>query len=245
MPGASSSPGAESTRARIVATATRLLAEGGQERISTRAVCEAAGIQAPTIYRLFSSMDGLLDAVAREGFLVHQRSYRSLEQSDDPVADLRKGWDQHVAFGLANPYLYAVMYGRADPSAPSYAAVTANEGLQYAIHRVAEAGLLRVDELFAALSMTAAGVGATFTLLTVPEADRSLDASVRMREGFIRSIVAERPAAPGVGVVGAAAALNALLGTTDVLHPAERGLMHLWLDRLARPEGVDGDARTT
>ncbi|WP_205752419.1 helix-turn-helix domain-containing protein [Cryptosporangium phraense] len=45
----------------------RLLAEGGSERVSTRAVCEAAGVQPPTIYRLFDSMDGLLDAVAREG----------------------------------------------------------------------------------------------------------------------------------------------------------------------------------
>lgn len=239
----SSSPASASTRERIVAAAMGLLAEGGRERVSTRAVCEAAGIQAPTIYRLFTSMDGLFDAVAREGFLVHQRSYRSMEQTDDAVADLRKGWDQHIAFGLANPALYAVMYGRADPDTPSYAAVTANEGLHHAIHRVAEAGLLRVDEPFAALSMTAAGVGATFTLLTTPEADRSLEASVRMREGFIRSIVAEDPQAPDAGIVGTAAALNALLGTTDVLHPAERALMHVWLDRLARARSVDGDVR--
>jgi len=235
-----SSPAPPSTRERIIAAAMGLLAEGGRERVSTRAVCEAAGIQAPTIYRLFTSMDGLLDAVAQEGFLIHQRSYRSMEQSDDPVADLRRGWDQHVAFGLAHPYLYAVMYGRADPDTPSYAAVTANEGLRYAIHRVAEAGLLRVDEPFAALSMTAAGIGATFTLLATPEADRSLEDSVRMREGFIRSIVADRPEAPEAGIIGTAAALNALLGTTDVLHPAERALMHVWLDRLARARSVDG-----
>lgn len=242
MLGARTSPGPPSTKERIVAAAMRLLAEGGQERVSTRAVCEAAGIQPPTIYRLFTSMDGLMDAVAREGFLVHQGSYRSLEQTDDPVADLRTGWDQHIAFGLANPYLYAVMYGRPDPDTPSYAAVTANEGLHYAIHRVAEAGLLRVDEPFAALSMTAAGVGATFTLLATPEAERSLEAPVRMREGFIRSIVAEHPEAPDAGIIGTAAALNALLGTTDVLHPAERALMHLWLDRLARARSLDEGA---
>jgi AcrR family transcriptional regulator len=232
-----------STSERIVAAAMGLLAEGGTERVSTRAVCEAAGVQPPTIYRLFNSMDGLLDAVAREGFLIHQRSYRSLELSDDPVADLRKGWDQHVAFGLANPYLYSIMYGRADPATPSFAAVAANEGLHYAIHRVAEAGLLRVDERFAALSMTAAGIGATFTLLTVPEEHRSLDDSVRMREGFIHSILSDQPKAPNAGIVGTAAALNALLDTTSVLHPAERQLMHHWLDRLARSQDRKGDMR--
>jgi len=67
---------------------------------------------------------------------------------------------------------------------------------------VAETGLLRVAEALAALSMTAAGVGGTVTLLATPAAGRSLEASVRMRKGFIRSIVAEEPEAPGAGIVG-------------------------------------------
>ena len=213
-----------------------LIAQGGRERVSTRAICDAASIQPPTIYRLFGSMDGLLDAVAREGFLLHRRGYRDSELTDDPVADLRTGWDQHIAFGLSNPYLYSVMYGRADPAAPSYAAVAANDGLRYAIHRVAETGLLRVDEEFAALSMTAAGVGATFTLLSLPEADRSPEHSVRMREAFVRSIVADQAEVSDSGLVGAAGALAALLDTTDALHPAERDLLHHWLQRLARPQ---------
>ncbi|MBL7255379.1 TetR/AcrR family transcriptional regulator [Paractinoplanes lichenicola] len=239
MPEPTSSPGTASTAERIVAAAMGLLAEGGSERLSTRAVCDAAGVQPPTIYRLFGSMNGLLDAVAREGFLIHQRGYRGLEQSDDPVDILRKGWDQHVAFGLANPYLYSIMYGRADPATPSFAAVAANEGLRYSIRRLAEAGLLRVDEEFAAFSVTAAGVGTTFTLLTVPEENRSLDESARMREMLIRSIVSDRPEAPDAGVVGTAAALNVLLDTSSELHPAERGLMHHWLDRLARSQDAD------
>lgn len=212
-----------------------LLSESGRSAVTTRAVCRVAGVQPPTIYRAFGSMDGLLDAVAREGFLVHQRSYLGVEQSADPVADLRRGWDQHVDFGLAHPYLYSVMYGRADAGAPSFAAVTANEGLAYAIGRVAAAGLLLVDEPFAASSMTAAGIGATFTLLATPEADRSLDVSVRMREGFIGAIVADQPQAPSVGLAATAAALSALLSGSDVLHPAESALMRHWLDRLTHP----------
>jgi AcrR family transcriptional regulator len=36
--------------------------------VTTRAVAEAAGVQAPTIYRLFGDENGLLDAVAEHGF---------------------------------------------------------------------------------------------------------------------------------------------------------------------------------
>src|SRR4051794_36006940 len=51
-------------RDRILQAAARLLAEGGREAVSTRAVSRAAGVQAPTIYRQFGDMQGLLDAVA-------------------------------------------------------------------------------------------------------------------------------------------------------------------------------------
>ncbi len=45
-------------RDRILQAAARLLAEGGREAVSTRAVSSAAGVQAPTIYRQFGDMQG-------------------------------------------------------------------------------------------------------------------------------------------------------------------------------------------
>ena len=39
------------TKDRIVRVAADLLAEGGREAVSTRAVAAAAGVQVPTIYR--------------------------------------------------------------------------------------------------------------------------------------------------------------------------------------------------
>ena len=54
-------------RERILAATAKLLAEGGREAASTRAVGAAAGVQAPTIYRLFGDKQGLLDAVAARG----------------------------------------------------------------------------------------------------------------------------------------------------------------------------------
>ncbi|MBK0296447.1 TetR/AcrR family transcriptional regulator, partial [Bacillus sp. S34] len=54
----------DETRARIVAVAGAMLREHGAAAVTTRAVAEGAGVQAPTIYRLFGDKDGLLEAVA-------------------------------------------------------------------------------------------------------------------------------------------------------------------------------------
>src|SRR5918993_4192917 len=101
-----------STRDRIVTAAAALLTEGGREAVSTRAVSAAAGVQAPTIYRLFGDKQGLLDEVASQGFRRYLADKASLEPTDDPVQDLRDGWDAHVEMGLAQPALYRLMYER-------------------------------------------------------------------------------------------------------------------------------------
>src|SRR5258708_39948528 len=102
---------AASTRDRIIEVAAALLTGGGREAVSTRAVSAAAGVQAPTIYRLFGDKQGLLDAVATHGFTTYLRDKADLKPTADPVADLRSGFDLHVSFGLANPALYSLMYG--------------------------------------------------------------------------------------------------------------------------------------
>src|SRR3954451_12093730 len=110
-------------RERIVQGAAALLAEGGRDAVTTRAVASAAGVQAPTIYRLFGDKSGLLDAVAEHGFAAYLGEKGVPEPDADPVDDLRTGWDMHVGFGLANPALYALMYGDPRPGESWAAAV--------------------------------------------------------------------------------------------------------------------------
>ena len=95
----------DDTRARIVSAAIALLASGGRDTVTTRSVAGAAGVQAPTIYRLFGDKSGLLDAVAEHGFAVYLKEKKNQvgEFGPDPVANLRVGWDLHIGFGLANP----------------------------------------------------------------------------------------------------------------------------------------------
>jgi AcrR family transcriptional regulator len=241
MPSRDSKPDA---RARIVRAATELLATGGRNAVTTRAVSAAAGVQPPTIYRHFGDMQGLLDVVARETLAVHVREQATRALTNDPVEDLRQGWDLHIAFGLANPDAFALLY-----SAPSVAASVSviHEGvevLQGLVARIAEAGRLRVDVAHATDLIHAAGTGVTLTLAATPPEERDPRLSETMREAILTALTvpaaAETPngetnAAPAAEQVAVhAVALQALLtDAPGVLSAAERQLLSDWLDRLA------------
>ncbi|WP_414171598.1 TetR/AcrR family transcriptional regulator [Clavibacter tessellarius] len=102
------------TRDRLVDVAADLLRAEGRAAVTTRAVAEAAGVQAPTIYRLFGDKEGLLDAVAETEMtrFAAQKAVvirAAAEGVVDAVDDLRAGWDATIAFALDNPELYALM----------------------------------------------------------------------------------------------------------------------------------------
>ena len=140
-------PATTSGRASSTAAA-RLLREKGASAVTTRAVAQAAGVQAPTIYRLFGDKDGLIDAVA-EHVMATYVAGKSVAAAE-PRRAIRSrtcapGGSSHVEFGLANPELYALLTtpGR---GAPSPATAPASRCCGARVHRIAAAGLLRVDE---------------------------------------------------------------------------------------------------
>lgn len=96
-------------RARIIRAATDLLATGGRETVSTGALTAAAPVQAPTIYRQFGDMHGLLYAVAGDIHSHCVQQKRVLESTDDPLEDLRLGWEHHIAFGVGNAAAYLLL----------------------------------------------------------------------------------------------------------------------------------------
>lgn len=212
-----------------------LLTKGGRDAVSTRAVSAAAKVQAPAIYRIFGDKQGLLDAVAMHGFETYLRSKRDNPATDDPVADLRRGWDLHVGFGLAHPALYSLVFGDHRPGGESPAARQAFELLKGLIHRIAAAGRLRLTEQRAALLVHSAGRGLTLTLIALPEEERDPALSVLARESVIAAITTDPPReqAESGGPVAAAVALRAALPQLAVLTAAERGLLADWLDRIA------------
>jgi AcrR family transcriptional regulator len=231
-------PEEESTRERIVAAAARLLETGGRDAVSTRAVSAAAGVQAPTIYRLFGDKQGLLDAVAVAGFTRYLASKTMVPVANggDPVDALRAGWDLHVELGVANPALYTLMYDDHRAGTASPAALAAAEVLAARIHQIAAAGRLRVSEKQAVQLVHAAGHGTTLILIALPEHERESELSRIAREAVIAAITTTAAAAETgatSGLVNAAVTLRARLADADDLTGPERMLMQEWLDRIA------------
>ena len=229
------------TRDRIVRAAAGLLAKGGREAVSTRAVAAAAGVQAPTIYRQFGDMRGLLDEVASHGFSAYLCEKTMRERAEDPVEDLRGGWDLHVGFGLANPAFYALMYGDPKPGTEPTAAKEAAEILRGLVRRVAKAGRLRVEVERAAGMIHAASSGVVLSLIATEEEDRDPALSEVTREAILAAVTTDEPGKEATEAdgrsraVSRAVALKAVLPETTELTPGERALLSEWLDRITAP----------
>ncbi|MFE3172390.1 TetR/AcrR family transcriptional regulator [Amycolatopsis sp. NPDC059090] len=219
----------DDARARIIAAALDLLSTGGPDAVSTRAVSSAAGVQPPTIYRLFGDKDGLLDAITVQGYADYLEAKTAQPPADDPLEDLRRGWDQHLEFGLANPALYRLMTTRPGPSP---ALEKSLEILSARVSRIASAGRLRVPETLAAALIHAAGSGATLSLIGTPPESRDLTISIAAREAVIAAISTDRPVSRAPGPAAAATALRAVLPQVSVLSEAEKALMGEWLGRI-------------
>ncbi|MBU2665118.1 TetR/AcrR family transcriptional regulator [Actinoplanes bogorensis] len=223
-------PVRDDTRARIVEEATRILQEQGSRAVTTRAVAQAASVQAPTIYRLFGDKDGLIDAVAEHVMAAYVATKAMIEAAADPVADLRHGWHNHIEFGLANPGLYA-MLNSPERAGQSPATATGVEVLRARVRRLAAAGLLRVDEERAVAMIHAAGAGTVLTLLASPAESRDMALSDAMFDMVAAAILTTAPAVPARDTTALAVTFAAALPDLPALTDAERTLMAEWLTR--------------
>jgi len=232
------------TRTRILTAAAELLARSSEADLSTRAVCEAAGVAAPALYRQFGDKEGLLSAVVDVGFEQFLASKRAAPISDDPAEQIRAGWDNHVQFAIENPNYYRLMWspGLATPPA---AAAEAHQTLLDVMERAAAAGQLRMSAETAAQVVMAACSGAALSIISRPEQYGDGAFSARLREAVIVAVVAPLEAAPRKrrareseatsDVATTAATLLGRLGTesTATLTEAEQALLAQWLKSLA------------
>jgi hypothetical protein len=147
------------------------------------------------------------------------------------VQDLRTGWDHHIQFGMQNPALYVLVYGDPRPSPLAPAADAAARILAGYVHRVAEAGLLRLDEEHAAQLIHATGRGVTLTLLGMPPSDRDMSLSDLAREAVINAVTVSAPVA-AASTTAHAIGMRAVLNDAVQLSARERALMEEWLDRI-------------
>jgi AcrR family transcriptional regulator len=216
-------------RTRIVAAAARLLRDGGAAAVTTRAVAEAAGMQAPAIYRLFGDKDGLLNAVAEHELGRYVSGKATARETDDPVADLRAAYLRHVRFGLENPALFTLL---ADPSRVGRTPVAAAglDVLRARVRRVAAAGRLRVPEPRAVGLIHATGTG---TILALIADDRDPGLAEAAYDALAAAILTDAPVPGDDHVTSAAVTLRAAARDLGALSPTERALLADWLDRVS------------
>ncbi|MFD9392951.1 TetR/AcrR family transcriptional regulator [Streptomyces sp. NPDC060000] len=225
--------GRELTRRRVIEAAADLLGREGREAVTTRAVAAAAGLQPPAIYRHFADMDELLDAVAEHGYATFLAAKRAEPNPGDPLEDLRAGWDLAVEFGLANPALYAMMYGEPRRGTTSAAFQAGMEILLGRIRRLAAAGWLRVEEHLAAAIIHATARGAVLTWLSMSDDQRDPALLTSLREAMVTAVTNQKPDVQDPGAAGAARALRAALPEQTALSSAEQHLLDEWLGRIA------------
>jgi len=222
-------------RSKIVDVAARLLREQGPAAVTTRGVAEAAGVQPPTIYRLFGDKDGLLEAVAEHVMATYVSAKAEIVKAAsaadvDPLDELRSGWDMQIEFGVANPTLFRLL-SEPERVLHSPAARAGKQVLESRVHRVAMTGRLRVSEEHAVDLIQAAGIGTIQMLLSTPPDRRDPDLAGGMLEAVLGQILTDAPERADGGAMATAVAFRAIAPHLDMFSDAERLLLAEWLDR--------------
>src|SRR5699024_3690016 len=142
-----------------------------------------AGVKMPTLYHFFGSKQGLIEAVIDHGFDMYLAEKSSHKPPADPIQAIRSGWDAHVAFGLANPGFYTLMYGKIRPGYSPPSQSRPSQVLRSLTRRAGEQGRLVVPAEQAAAHILVCNIGVTLRQIVLAEEDRPL--SIAVREGAI------------------------------------------------------------
>ncbi|MFC7495345.1 MULTISPECIES: TetR/AcrR family transcriptional regulator [unclassified Nocardioides] len=100
-------------RRRLLEAAADLLGEEGPRALSVRRLAADAGTSTMAVYTHFGGMPALVRAVVAEGFERLHARVAAVELGDDAVANLAAMAAAYRAHALANPHMYAVMFGSA------------------------------------------------------------------------------------------------------------------------------------
>jgi AcrR family transcriptional regulator len=228
-------------KTRILEAASELLARSADADISTRAVGEAAGVTAPTLYHHFGDKDGLLAAVVDFGWAAFLESKRTTAAvvHEHVADDIRAGWDNHLEFARENPNFYKLMWSPA---------VSANsEAFQMLYDRLelgASRGQLRVSVETGTRMVMSAVTGAALSLISQPDLFGDPTFTTSLREAVIAGVTVTTDS-PSTGkrrtqatraptIATAAATLKSKLAVVDTpLTAPEQALMEQWLTTLA------------
>jgi AcrR family transcriptional regulator len=137
----------EALRVRLLDEAGRLLSDEGPAALSMRRLASDVGTSTTAVYSLYGSKSALVRAVYLEGFSRFGSRLDAVARSGDPIMDLLQLGLAYRDSALADPHLYAVMFGPVvpefEPEAEDLAATEATmDPLVSAVQAALDAGLL-------------------------------------------------------------------------------------------------------
>jgi hypothetical protein len=166
---------------------------------------------------------------------------RGVPVTGDLLIDFAAGWDMHIGFGVDNPVLYALMYGR-EEGRQSRAAQTAEAELRRGLEQLASAGLLRIGVDEATAVTTAMAIGCV-TQLVHGGGSATGPLARSMRAALMSELTGYSPERND-GEQAARLLLARLGSVPGLFTPAEEGLLRQWLRTLTKhfesmPSDVD------
>lgn len=182
-------------REALVAAATALLEEKGLQGFTLRQCARRAGVSHAAPAHHFANADGLLAEIAARGF---ERFVVALGKAADqaegsPLARLEAMGRAYVAFALANPAVYGLMFrsGTGSLASPHLKSASTAAWQQLCDSVAAVLGEKRQDEVTAKASAVWALVHGTATLLL----DRKLPPGIAKSMDPVAAIL---PSLPGL-----------------------------------------------
>jgi AcrR family transcriptional regulator len=138
----------EETAAELRAAAERLVAAGGPDALTVRAVAEDVGTTTRAIYSIFGSKHGLVATLAEHAFDLLKTGIEELPETDDPAGDLiEAGATMYRRFVREHPSLFRITFQRIVPElafGPELIEARARSWtrLEAKVRRLEDAGLL-------------------------------------------------------------------------------------------------------
>ncbi|CAE6874920.1 hypothetical protein R69927_03756 [Paraburkholderia domus] len=167
----------QALRERILDAARRIVMREGFAALSMRKIAEAIEYSPATLYLHFASRDEIAQALCAEGYAQLLETFVPLAQIADPTERLKALGRAYVAFGVAHPETYRLIFME-DPSYTGAALGGAAAASGKSAAAVADAGAGAVEEAveeaveIAAAGTAAAGSTASGKLnLAPPKAD--------------------------------------------------------------------------
>lgn len=181
-------------RERLLAAAFEIATRDGVDAVSTRAVCTAAGVQAPSLYHHFGDRAGLIRAVVDMAFEEYfdRKDTATPVDDADPRVRVAAGWDAHIAFALAYLGLYPAMYPTSGPlpSQVERSGVLLRAGFD----ELEQAGALRpgITAALATNALRAALRGVAHAVAANPGNGDNDATSAVVRDALIHALVADQ-----------------------------------------------------